>query len=525
MTSRFRFSIGGRLAAVMAGALCAFWFSASPAALGASLASATAEDSTLTVTPAGWPNITGLAVLADGLPVNAVNGAWTVGKHARLTVLAAGIELGNLPAKPTLTLFDLVPGHECGSSASLGKVLSLLFALDTDQDPSNGISLPANLVAPAAPRLADLTESDLLALEQQLTGRSVALNTALLAANAALDQETWTEQVGSRTPLVNDMSVLQAWLDRVFGALALDANALDGFAALAPSEVAKVSATLKGQGMSYDGNIPVFSWRYGLHRADPNTFEPTLAYPFDFPQDIQALFATFGGRPDYGHIGDIDIANGKLYAPIEDEDNSQLQSFIAVFDAKTLQYTGEKHPLPLELHTDGVPWVAVDARHNELYTVTWSGAPAGSLNVFDLNSFALKRIVPLQRSFDGRRVQGAKVFDGFLYAASDAHDAGALPNTKRKYLFKVDTVSGAVSTLYSYDAPNHSEGEGLGFSPDGTLHLIVLDPYTSPYASGTNNPKVFGDSYSIDGDDWNPSGSIRHLRRDAPPLRDQLCRK
>lgn len=524
MTFRFRFSSRGPLAVAIAGALCAALLSGAPAALADASASAKPDTAFMTVTPTGWPDIQGLTLLADGKPVSAVNGSWTVNREARLTVLAAGIELATLPAKSVLTVFDLLPAHECGSSASLGKLLSLLLALDTDQDPGNGISLPAASLVPAGLRLLDLSEADVLALEQQLTGHSVGLNTALLAANAALDQEIWTEQPG-RTPLLNDMSVLQAWLDRVFGAFALDANTLDGFAALAPAEVAKVSATLKGQGMSYDGNTPVFSWRYGLHRADPDTFEPTLAYPFDFPQDIQALFATFGGRPDYGHIGDIDIANGKLYAPIEDEDNTQLQSFIAVFDARTLQYTGEKHALPLELHTDGVPWVAVDARRNELYTVTWSGAAAGSLNVFDLKSFTLKRIVPLQKSFDGRRVQGAKVFDGFLYAASDAHDAGALPNTKRKYLFKVDTVSGAVSTLYSYDAPNHSEGEGLGFSPDGTLHLIVLDPYTSPYATGTQNSRVFGDSYSIDGDDWNPSGSIRHFRRAAAPLRDQLCRK
>jgi hypothetical protein len=31
--------------------------------------------------------------------------------------------------------------------------------------------------------------------------------------------------------------------------------------------------------------------------------------------------------------------------------------------------------------------------------------------------------------------------------------------------------------------------------------------------------------YSIDGDDWNPSSTLRHYTRAAPPLRDQLCQQ
>jgi hypothetical protein len=281
---------------------------------------------------------------------------------------------------------------------------------------------------------------------------------------------------------------------------------------------------LKNEGMAFDGNTPVFSWRYGLQRTDATTYQPKLTYPLDFPADIQATFATFGNKPDYGHIGDIDIADGKLYASIEDEDNDNLQTYIAVYDAKTLQYTGRKYALPVALHTDGVPWIAVDEKRNEAYTVTWSGTAAGSLNVFNLKTFALIRNVPLQMSFDGRRVQGAKVYDGMLYASGDSHDSGAAPDTNRKYLYKVDPVSGSVITLFSYDEPHRTEAEGLAFDPNGTMHVIVLAPYTTPlYATGTNNPKPFDGSYSIDGDDWNPSATLRHFTRTAAPLRDQLC--
>lgn len=482
--------------------------------------------SRMDVSIVGWPNISGLTVVADGVPVTPENGVYSVRHHSRLTFFAQNVQLATVNAKPSITVFDLAGVNSCGSSTELGKLLSLLFALDADGDVSTGITIPAVPAGALPVRLADLSESGLLSLETSVAGRSVPLKTALLAANAALDNEAWTESLATRTPLVNDMSVLQSYLDRVLGSFAYDGGrTLEGFSYLAPSEVDKIPATLKSQGMSFDGDVPVFSWRYGLQRTDPKTYKATLAYPFSFPADIQAIFATFGNKPDYGHIGDIDIAGRKLYAAIEDEDNSQLQSFIAVYDAKTLQYTGEKHAMPTALHTDGIPWVAVDPKLNELYTVTWSGAAAGSLNVFNLKTFSLIRTVPLQKSFDGRRVQGAKIFDNMMYAASDSHDAGAAPNTNRKYIYKVDPVTGSVMTLFSFDEPRRTEVEGLGFDPEGTMHLLVISPYTTPaYATGTNNPKPFlSDVYSIDGDDWNPGGSLRHYTRTSAPLRDQLC--
>ncbi|MBN8886221.1 MAG: hypothetical protein J0I77_10905 [Rudaea sp.] len=472
---------------------------------------------------AGWPYVTGLTVLVNGAQIAPVNGVYTVPSGSSLTVLVEGVQIAVLAAKPNINLFSLVSAQTCGSSPELAKLLSLLLSFNPNPSSTNGISIPA-VPVPAQPvRLSDLSEAALLSLETTMTGRSVALTTALRTANDALDQETWTESA-SRTPLVNDMSVLQSYLDRVLGSFAFDPASLEGFSRLAPSEVAKIPATLRSQGLSFDGSTPVFSWRYGLQRADPATWEATLAYPLDFPQDIQAIFATFGNKPDLGHIGDIDIANGKLYAAIEDEDNTNFQSYVAVFNAKTLQYTGEKHPLPLATHTDGVPWIAVDALRKEAYTVTWSGAAAGSLNVFDLTTFNSVRIVPLQTSFDGMRVQGAKIYDGMLYAASDSHQSGSFSGSARKYILKVDPVSGSVITLFSYDEPHRTEVEGLGFDPNGAMHVIVISPYTTPlYATGTNNPKPFDGSYSIDGDDWNPSGTLRHFTRTAMPLRDQLC--
>ena len=148
----------------------------------------------ITVSFTGWPNISGLTVLANGVPVIPKNGAYTVRNRSHLTVLAAGVVLATLEAKSSITLFDLLPVRECGSSLELGKLLSLLLALDADQDPSNGISIETTTQAKPAVALSALSEASLLSLETQLTGHNVAINTALLTANAALDQETWTSR-------------------------------------------------------------------------------------------------------------------------------------------------------------------------------------------------------------------------------------------------------------------------------------------------------------------------------------------
>jgi hypothetical protein len=478
---------------------------------------------TTTVSLAGWPNITGLTITADGKPVTVSGATFVVDSASTLVFSAGGVQLASIPVKANVTLFDLLPTHSCDSSADLAKLTSLLLSLDSDQDPTNGVSIAAVKQPAQGVKLADLSETDLLALETTLTGHSVKLNDALLATNVALDQENWTESLSTRTSFVNDMTVLQNYLDRVLAAFASNPDTLDGFAYLSQDQVASVPATLKNEGIAFDGSTPVFSWRYGLQRTDAS-YKATTSFPLAFPADIQAVYDTIGNKPDYGHIGDIDIANGKLYAPIEDEDNSSLQSYIAVYDAATLQYTGEKHALPLAQHADGVPWVAVDAPRNQFYTVTWSTAAAGSLNVFDLNTFQLIKTVPLQTTFDGRRVQGGKVFNGMLYASGDSHDAGTAPGTNRKYLYKVDPESGSVITLFSYDEPNRTESEGLAFGPDGTMHVIVLAPYTTPLYGTTTNAKPFDGSYSIDGDDWNPSATLRHYTRAAPSLREQLCK-
>ncbi|AKU98257.1 hypothetical protein AKJ09_04921 [Labilithrix luteola] len=474
------------------------------------------------VTLAGWPGLDGLTIKSNGTVVKATGGKLSIDTTSTLTFEAAGIELASLAPKSTVTVFDLLPVRDCQSTPELGKLLSLLLTLDSDQDASNGITIPDAIKAPAGTKLSALNENDLVTLENQLVGRSMSITKALYAANDALDQEAWAENTAKRTTFTNDMNVLQRYLDRVLAELALNPAKLTGFAYLTDDQALSIPATLKSQGIAFDGETPVFSWRYGLQRTD-STYVPTLNRPLAFPAEIQAEYGASADGPHIGHIGDIDIADGKLYAPIEDEDDSSQQSYIAIYDAKTLQYTGEKHALPRAEHADGVPWVAVDAARKQFYTVTWSTAAASKLNVFDLTTFALIRSVPLQVSFDGKRVQGAKIYKGMLYASSDTKDSVPGTALKRKRLYKVDPVSGHVIELLTYDEPNRTEAEGIAFAPDGTMNLMVIAPYTTPLYAETTTGKPFDESYSIDGDDWNPSATLRHFSRNAITLREKIC--
>lgn len=450
----------------------------------------------------GWPDIGGLTVKAD---------------NGKLTFYAAGVELATAAPKKSVTLFDLLPARGCESTAELGKLVSLLLVLKG--------SFPAD--APSKGKLADMTEAELMALEKSLVGRSMTVQEALLKANAGLDLETWTESAGERTLFENDMcGALKNYLNRARAALARPVPSLSGFGDISEAEIAKIPGTMKSQGLAFDGAAPVFSWRYGLQRADGD-YDATLSRPLAIPPDIQAEHYNPASKNGFSHIGDIDIAGGRLYAPIEDEDN-RTKPFIALFDPKTLRYTGEKHLLPVDKLKNGVPWIAVDAKRRVFYTMNWDSQ---DLLVFDLSTYLLARTVPLtvlNPKIGGSavaektvisRVQGAKVHDGMLYASSDSQDDVLEPKgskLKRKRIYKIDPVSGGTLEIVHFDEPERSESEGLAFSPDGRLNVLVLAPYF--YDSN------FGPEYEIGGDDWNPSAKLMRFVRAQESLRERLCR-
>jgi hypothetical protein len=243
-------------------------------------------------------------------------------------------------------------------------------------------------------------------------------------------------------------------------------------------------ALMRSQGVTTDGQGWVFSWQGGLERTTDD-FTPTALGTLP-PALAVAPSLGAGGSNHVGdnHIGDVDYDDGLIYAPVEDGGESagpvQLNDpeyqapHIALYDARTLAYTGTSYPLDVGISEAGVPWVAVDAARREVYTAEWD-MPHDRLNVFDLH-MNFERFLPLRypaslgSGFHLSRIQGAKVDGHTLYATRD--DAN-------KTVFAINLRTGLVTKLFALKPSGSAELEGLAVrrTPDGALlHvLIVLD--------------------------------------------------
>lgn len=224
-------------------------------------------------------------------------------------------------------------------------------------------------------------------------------------------------------------------------------------------------ALQRSQGIVMDTatNALLFSWQFGLQRTTP---APAYTVLVNEPVAIPTVLRQQGSD----HIGCLDYDAGLLYAPIEDGDEV-APPVIALFDAQTLAFTGNYFPLPRELQAEGVPWVAVDPARGLAYAAPWNPTPA--LNIYDLDTFAYIGSLPLSVTLG--RIQGAKVFNGALYAAAD---------DSYHTVYRIDLASGEVMELFHLlDLPGVDpddpwlETEGLAFYPanDGAeMHVILI---------------------------------------------------
>lgn len=336
---------------------------------------------------------------------------------------------------------------------------------------------------------------------------SYGARAAEVEPSTACVADSWKE-VGPPAIFENDLyGTLKEYVLRAQTTLAFSTPSLSGFGVLAASEAAKIPATLKSQGLAFDGSSPVFSWRYGLQRTD-ELYRPVVTRPLAVPPDILAEHYDALKKNGFSHIGAIDIADGRLYAPIEDEDN-RTKPFVAIFDPKTLLYTGEKHVLPVDKLPHGIPWLAVDVTRGVFYTMNWDSQ---DLQVFDLKTFKFEGTVPLSdANVPGRlikRVQGGTVRGGLLYVSSDSNEDVAGPlggKLKRKRLYAIDPLRGLAREIAHLDEPERAALQGLAFGPDGTLHLLVLAPYFYD--------DRFPTQLETNGDDWNPSARLIRFRQ------------
>lgn len=137
-----------------------------------------------------------------------------------------------------------------------------------------------------------------------------------------------------------------------------------------------------------------------------------------------------------------------------------------LYDAKTLAFTGAYFELPQELHTEGVPWCAIDAARQVLYTAEWSNAAV--LNVFALDDLHLVGTIPLSAPID--RMQGGEMFGDTLYLSYDEEN-------DLKRVFAVNVLTGEVQTAFARNIGKAFEAEDLTVyaDTDGKPVICVLD--------------------------------------------------
>ena len=256
------------------------------------------------------------------------------------------------------------------------------------------------------------------------------------------------------------LSVITALLVLFFNTINPDTGTPEGAELVETQTFTLVDALTRAQGITTDGEVYYFSSNFFLLKT---TFdgEVIASNMMAIPNELLLKGSN--------HIGGISYYNGLIYAPIEDGDGYQ-HPYIVLYDAETLTSTGEIHELPQALHTEGVPWVAVDAERGCFYTAEWNHAKV--LNVFDLTTFELIKTVPL---IDGEgnpaelhRIQDAEMHDGLLYCSGDIDEA--------KPIFTADPETGVVKKLFDRNLGD-AEAEGLTILDDGTggFYIITTD--------------------------------------------------
>jgi hypothetical protein len=358
---------------------------------------------------------------------------------APITFTIGSVQIGPIPGRAKLSPFQLA--GTCTNSPALVHLLVLIDSLDSDHDRTNGIQLPAFSATGAPQPLAGLSDADVSALIGQLAPGAlvVSATTAIDGFIAEVDGEAWQETTTDSFPLLEGLT--------------------------------------RSQGVATDGTYWYFAWRLGLDKADAQ-YMTVASNNLAIPGDL-----ALGG---VNHIGDVDFYNGLIYAS-EEQDPAQLQPHIVTYDPNTLSSVTE-YALDDTVQTEGAPWVTVNGPRGEVYASHWDPVPA--INVFDLNNGLMYlRSIPIRPVLG--RIQGAKIYEGSLYATVDR---------TAKMIYKIDLDTGTALLVQTLSETG-VEMEGLAFrmlSDGSVMHTLNVNQSTT----GTE---------------------FHHHQRTRPPLRLELC--
>jgi hypothetical protein len=397
--------------------------------------------------------LSGVLLYATGAPVSGLafsagsqkgvtdaKGTFTYDSGSTVTFTLGAYGFGAAPGAAVLTPYQLAASATCDDTDALIRLVSVLQALDGDAMDQNGITLPAAPTASSQSPLSTASEADVASFVSALAaGHTVRSKTAgLRSFITAFDGEAWT----AKTTDTFDLT----------------------------------TALLRGQGVATDGTSWFFSGRTGLERTD-DTFGTQKKNALAIPPALLAAGSD--------HIGDIDLWNGMLYAPIEDKNSTSPK--VVLYDPSSFS-SGTVFDIPANVQTQGVPWIAVDGPRGVAYLAEWDPTPV--LHVFALSTMTYTRDLALSRTLG--RIQGAKVYKGQLYVSMD--DA-------MKSIVKVHLSSGTVIDLFQIgDSALEEEGIVIRAMPDGTL-------LHTPYVTASRT-----------------ASELRHHANTRAPLRWTACK-
>lgn len=227
--------------------------------------------------------------------------------------------------------------------------------------------------------------------------------------------------------------------------------------------VVGIETLARAQGVTNDGESWYFSGKNSLEKVDIETGDILALNISAIPEELSEKFGS-------AHIGGIGYANGYIYAPVEDSKVWE-HPLIAVYDAKTLEFTGEYRELSTERHTRGVPWCFADAENGVLY----AGDSRNNAQAYRYNLNTLEFIGTLDFSQEVKEIQGGEIYNGVVYFGT---------NDMTRAVYAVDAQTGAVTKLfdritYEYKLIDNFGGEGEDITvvplEDGTLiHTLQI---------------------------------------------------
>ncbi len=190
--------------------------------------------------------------------------------------------------------------------------------------------------------------------------------------------------------------------------------------------VAGFETLVRSQGVTTDGESIIYSGKSALERVSADNSEVLAINTKAIPAKLEAM--------GIKHIGGISVCNGVIYAALEDS-KVWRHPVIALYDAKTLEFTGSYYELSPELHTHGVPWVTVDGENGVVYA--GDGRKSDGAFIYDLKT--MEYLGEMRYSSEIAKVQGGEVYNGKLYLGT---------NDITRAVYSVDIATGEVQKLF-----------------------------------------------------------------------------